>query len=261
MRSLASYNNSGSGAQNNNTGSGNQTNTNNSNFNEQNITIFQRSDRNFVINLQVNNPRDEKRRIERSRTALQQEYHRMVFKNDTFRQWRSQEDRSLLWVKGGAGKGKTMFTCDVIDELESSGAQPFYFFCHTTDPRLNTATAVLRGLLYMILCQSPHLATSLREKHVERWQPGRELFRFEDANCWDSLCKMIFDALRDKSLQNAVLIIDAIDECVFGFDLLMEFIARLSSACYRIVVSSGKWPITQSTAEASKNPICLELNE
>ncbi|KAF1938340.1 hypothetical protein EJ02DRAFT_354742, partial [Clathrospora elynae] len=67
----------------------------------------------------------------------------------------------LLWVKGDPGKGKTMLLCGIINKLHSSLPRTgllSYFFCQATDSRINSATAVLRGLLYMLVKQQPSLA-------------------------------------------------------------------------------------------------------
>jgi hypothetical protein len=69
-------------------------------------------------------------------------------------QWRQEPDSGLLWVKGNPGKSKMMLLCGLIDELQSSMSQSVllsYFFCQVTDMRINSATAVLRGLLYMLV--------------------------------------------------------------------------------------------------------------
>ena len=61
-----------------------------------------------------------------------------------------------------------MLLCGVINELQSSMPQTAllsYFFCQATDSRINNATAVLRGLLYMLVHQQPSLALHIRKKH------------------------------------------------------------------------------------------------
>jgi hypothetical protein len=71
----------------------------------------------------------------------------------------------LLWVKGDPGKGKTILLCGIVNELKKSIAKTdllSYFFCQATDSRINNATAVLRGLLYLLVDHQPvaHLAYS-----------------------------------------------------------------------------------------------------
>jgi Ni2+-binding GTPase involved in maturation of urease and hydrogenase len=66
----------------------------------------------------------------------------------------------LLLVKGDPGKGKTMLLCGIINELEkpiSKTGLLSYFFCQATDSRINSATAVLRSLIYMPVIQQPSL--------------------------------------------------------------------------------------------------------
>ncbi|KAL7943955.1 hypothetical protein V8C42DRAFT_327284 [Trichoderma barbatum] len=46
-----------------------------------------------------------------------------------------------------------MLLCGIIDELRSTEDPVLvsFFFCQRTDSRLNSATAVLRGLLYLLV--------------------------------------------------------------------------------------------------------------
>jgi hypothetical protein len=113
-------------------------------------------------------PRDDKKRILETKGGLLADSYRWVLDNITFRQWQKDEYSRLLWVKGDPGKGKTMLLCGVIDELQSSmprSAFLSYFFCQATDTRINSATAVLRGLLYMVVQQQPSLVSHIRKKH------------------------------------------------------------------------------------------------
>lgn len=59
----------------------------------------------------------------------------------------------MLWVRGDPGKGKTMLLCWIIDELQTIAptANISFFFCQAMDDRINNATTVLRGLIYMLV--------------------------------------------------------------------------------------------------------------
>jgi hypothetical protein len=67
----------------------------------------------------------------------------------------------LLWLSGGPGKGKTMLSIFLIEELDkiaqSQGALLAYFFCDNRDNRRNTAVAILRGLIYQLIQRRPKL--------------------------------------------------------------------------------------------------------
>ena len=107
-----------------------------------------------VQDLRPSDPRDDKKRIEETKGGLVADSYRWVLNNTAFRQWHNDQHSRLLWVKGDPGKGKTMLLCGVINELQSCIPQTAllsYFFCQATDSRINSATAVLRGLLYMLM--------------------------------------------------------------------------------------------------------------
>ncbi|KAF2820928.1 HET-domain-containing protein [Ophiobolus disseminans] len=179
-----------------------------------------------VRDIRHTDPRHDKKRIEDTKGGLLADSYRRVLNNTTFQQWQQDPQSGLLWVKGDPGKGKTMLLCGIINELQkaTNDATVSHFFCQATDSRLNSATAVLRGLLYMLVVQQPSLISHLRKKHD---YAGKSLF--EDANAWIALTEIFVDVLRDPSLRPTCLIIDAIDECVTA-DLpkLLEFIAKQS---------------------------------
>jgi hypothetical protein len=103
-----------------------------------------------------------------------------VLHNDDFQRWRDDGQSPLLWIKGDPGKGKTMLLCGIINELEKSitdtGTLSF-FFCQAADARINSATAVLRGLIYLLINRQLSLISHVRKKY----DPARKQV-FEDAN-------------------------------------------------------------------------------
>ena len=53
-----------------------------------------------------------------------------------------------------------MLLCGIVNELKKSTAATellSYFFCQATDSRINNATAVLRGLLYLLVDLTPNV--------------------------------------------------------------------------------------------------------
>ncbi|KAF1963886.1 HET-domain-containing protein [Bimuria novae-zelandiae CBS 107.79] len=207
-------------------------------------------------------PRDDKKRIKETKGGLLADSYRWVLDNITFRQWQEDQDSRLLWVKGDPGKGKTMLLCGIVNELQDSMPQNAllsYFFCQATDSRINNATAVLRGLLYMLVDQRPSLAVHVRKKHN---RAGRSLF--DDANAWVALTEIFADVLRDGSLGTTYMIVDALDECVTDLPKLLGFVAKQSSASPRVkwIVSSRNWPAIEEELERAehKTRLSLELN-
>jgi hypothetical protein len=212
-----------------------------------------------IQDIRQTNPRDDKTRIEETKGGLLADSYRWVLDNITFRQWHDDQTSQLLWVKGDPGKGKTMLLCGVINELQSSIPQTAllsYFFCQATDSRINSATAVLRGLLYMLMHQQPSLTSHVRKKYD---YAGKSLF--EDANAWVALLEIFADVLQDASLSTTYLVIDALDECVTDLPKLLAFIAKQSSASSRVkwIVSSRNWPDIEEELERAEHKIRLSL--
>jgi hypothetical protein len=208
------------------------------------------------------NSRHDKKRVEETKGGLLAGAYRWVLDNNTFQQWQQEPESRLLWVKGDPCKGKTMLLCGVIDELQdlTSKLTPFsYFFCQVTDSRINGATAVLRGLLYMIVDQQPSLAVHVRKKHD---RAGGSLFN--DANAWVALTEIFATVLQDTGLRTTYLILDALDECTTNRLELLRFIAEQSSASSRIkwIVSNRNWPAIEEQLERAehKTRLSLELN-
>lgn len=214
-----------------------------------------------IQDIHQTDPRDDKKRIEDTKGGLLTDSYRWILDNTTFRQWHEDQHSRLLWVKGDPGKGKTMLLCGIINELQDSPQTTLlsYFFCQATDKRINSATAVLRGLLYMLVHQQPSLVSHVRKKYD---YAGKSLF--DDANAWVALTEIFADVLRDASLSTTYLIIDALDECVTDQSKLLRFVAKQSSASSRVkwIVSSRNWPAIEEQIEQAehKKRLSLELN-
>lgn len=104
--------------------------------------------------LRLADPCDDKKRIEETKGGLLADSYRWILENSDFQRWRDDQQSQLLWVNRDPGKGKTMLLCGIINELNELIAKKallFYFFCQATDLRINNATAVLRGLLYLLV--------------------------------------------------------------------------------------------------------------
>ena len=214
-----------------------------------------------IQDLRLTDPRDDKKRIEETKGGLLEDSYRWIFHNARFHQWHNEPQNRLLWINGDPGKGKTMLLCGIVNEMKSPAKTALlaYFFCQATDARINNATAVLRGLLYMLVDQQPLLASHIRKKHDHA---GKALFK--DANAWVALYEIFINILQDPSLNSTHMIIDALDECVEDLLKLLDFIVKQSSASPHVkwIVSSRNWPdIEERLAKAEQGvKLSLELN-
>ncbi|RKL08734.1 Vegetative incompatibility protein HET-E-1 [Fusarium oxysporum] len=199
------------------------------------------TDRDCLRDLRVTDPRDDKRRIETVNGGLLRDTYSWILAHKDFQQWRDGEQGRLLWIEGGPGMGKTMLLVGIVDELEKLtpdiGILSF-FFCQETDWRINNATAVLRGLIYLLVAQQPSLISHILERYEVA---GRSLF--EDANAFVALSRIFQDMLQDPILAAAYLVIDALDECRTDLPQLLNLItnvSRISSSRVKWIVSSRR---------------------
>ena len=221
---------------------------------------LEKEDQECIQHLRLTDPYDDKKRIEETKGGLIEDSYRWVFENADFQQWRDDEHSHLLWIKGDPGKGKTMLLCGIINQLEKPavGACLSFFFCQATDLRINSATAVLRGLIYLIVKQQPSLISHIQESYRDA---GKQLF--EDVNAWSALSRIFISILEDANLKSAYLIIDALDECITDLEKLLRLIVQKSaSPRVKWIVSSRNRPDIEEWLErvGHKVRLCLELN-
>jgi hypothetical protein len=213
-----------------------------------------------IRDIRNTDPRDDKTRIQDTKGGLLEDSYQWIFDNPSFRQWRNNSSESrLLWIKGDPGKGKTMLLCGIIDDLQKAKKNLVsYFFCQAADSGISSATAALRGLLYLLVSQQPSLISSVRKKYDHG---GKAIF--EDANAWVALTEIFADVLKDPILRDTTyLIIDALDECVTDLPKLLDFVALQSRKAPHVkwIVSSRNWPEIEESLGSASHRLSLELN-
>lgn len=151
-----------------------------------------------------------------------------------------------------------MLLCGIVDHLETKLGQGrlLAYFCQATDGRINDATAVLRGLIFILLNQDPSLVLHMKKKYSVA---GKALFH--DVNAWRALCEVFTDILQDPKLQGVRLVVDALDECVTGLEQLLDLITRTSqSTSVQWLVSSRNWPQIEEQLCNVVQRFSLEVN-
>ncbi|KIW32636.1 uncharacterized protein PV07_04166 [Cladophialophora immunda] len=216
-----------------------------------------------IKDIRLIDPIDHKQDIEDKRGGLLKGSYRWIIEHSDFQNWRSGEQRRLLWIEGDPGKGKTMLLCGIIDELKESMNKTdllSFYFLEAANSQVSNATAVPRGLIYMLVCQQPSLISHIRNKYEHS---GKALF--EDSNAWFALCDIFRDILQDHNLNKTFLIVDALDECsAADLPKLLGFIVKMSSISPHVkwLVSSRRWPSIERGLDEieSKVRVRLELN-
>ncbi|KAK3614744.1 hypothetical protein LTR22_027677 [Elasticomyces elasticus] len=215
-----------------------------------------------VRDLRLSNPYDDKKRIEHTKGGLLVDAYDWILEHPQYVRWRDSGQRRMLWIRGDPGKGKTMLLCGIINELKNQLAERdglSYFFCQANDARINNATAVLRGLILLLVDQQPSLTSHIQEEYD---RSSKNLF--EDGNAWFALSDIFTRMLQDSSFRRVYLIVDALDECVEGGDRLLDLIGQttLISTKVKWLVSSRNWPsIREQIASVNDHDeVSLELN-
>ncbi|KAH7254734.1 hypothetical protein B0J15DRAFT_559062 [Fusarium solani] len=216
-------------------------------------------DQECLVDLLLTDPQKDKERIQTIRgSPLWSSYH-WILEHPGYGKFTNDASSRVLWIKGDPGKGKTMLICGIIDQLDRSTDPLSYFFCQATEKDQSGDTAVMRGLIYMILDHYPSLMSKLR---VEYDKKKKKLF--EGPNTSLLLDKVLTEMLQDPILKDAIFIIDALDECKTGRSNLVKLIVKLSSSCRaKWIVSSRDWPEIKEEFRGIQGlvPITLEDEE
>ncbi|KAH6648991.1 WD40-repeat-containing domain protein [Truncatella angustata] len=218
------------------------------------------AERNTLLkSLKWTDPTLDKDRIERTKGGVYEQSSRWILAHSSYRQWRHEETK-LLWIKGGAGKGKTMLLVAVTKELRPytklarPGADSFlsFFFCQNTDDRLNNAVAILKGLIYQLLVQDSSLISCLKD-HYDRM--GKEVFdAANNVNAFDALSNVFRQMIGYPGLGTIYLAVDALDECEVGLPELLDLIRETCLQENRL-----KWIVTSRNHVNVDESLALSL--
>ncbi|KAJ5380537.1 G-protein beta WD- 40 repeats containing protein [Penicillium cataractarum] len=162
-----------------------------------------------------------------------------ILQDPQYKNWQTGDNVCLLWIKGGAGKGKTMLSIGIIEELsrlQHESTIVTYFFCQNSDCELNTLRAIITGLILGLMNQQTTLRQSLRR----RWDTINDRFE-EDVTSWRTLWNIFMEMLEWCKCQRVYIIVDALDEC--QSDGIADF--------FKLIVRNGldrpakiKWMLT-----------------
>jgi len=151
--------------------------------------------------------------LKKAKDKLLHQSFEWVLQNSQYLSWRDGNDVCLLWIKGGAGKGKTMMSIGLIEVLSQEqdmgkSAVVTYSFCQNADNELNTIASVIKGLIFRLISQREDVKESLRR----RWDSKNNRF-IEDVKSWRALWSIFLEMLDRCDCSRIYIIVDALDEC------------------------------------------------
>ncbi|KAL6833391.1 ankyrin repeat-containing domain protein [Trichoderma sp. SZMC 28015] len=131
--------------------------------------------------------------------------------NETYQSWLD-GGVQCLWITGGPGKGKTMLSIFLTEELERRTQENkatellLFYFC-TPDEKHSSAVAILRGLAYQLIRKRPNLVNYILSD-FESTGKTQETLSSPNA-LWMVLEKL----LQAPELGTVFCVLDGLDEC------------------------------------------------
>ncbi|PMD15918.1 hypothetical protein NA56DRAFT_323603 [Hyaloscypha hepaticicola] len=184
------------------------------------------TDRKYFEDLNVSYPDLDMEKIEKNKGGLRGDVYGWVLDSDQYAAVTNWEDNGkpdaasspLMWVRGDPGMGKTMLMIGIIHEFGNGivdhAPSLCYFFCQAANEQdTNSATTILRSLVWMLLLQQPKLIEHVRFEHTAR--KAENLFN-DKRYAWDHASRIFKNILEDPQLRPVYFVIDALDECSEG---------------------------------------------
>ncbi|MCJ1392832.1 hypothetical protein MMC18_005704, partial [Xylographa bjoerkii] len=177
----------------------------------------------------LTDPRDDREQLIQAKGSMVDGTCEWIKSNKLYHSWLHSHSQ-LLWLSGGPGKGKTMLSIFLAEELErtSKHSQDILFlqyFCDNKDEKRKTATTIIRGLIFQLL-------QSRREffNHILPSFKIQEASLFTDSS-FETLWRIFESMVCDTILGTTYCVLDGLDECDEASleVLLTKFVALLST--------------------------------
>lgn len=162
--------------------------------------------------LQCPDPFVVKSRLKETKDKLVFKAIEWILRNPQYCRWQNGDDVRLLWIRGGAGKGKTMMSIGLVEQFSLDDSSIItYFFCQETDYQLNSMEGIIKGLIRQLIRQRKELIEFLQC----RWDPAGASFT-ENMSSWRRLWDVLLEMINHCRRQRVYVVVDAIDECQNG---------------------------------------------
>lgn len=125
---------------------------------------------------------------------------------------------------------------DLSDRISSFAPSVSYYFCQGTDQSAqNSAAAVVRSLIWMLVAQQPELLKHIRHEHERQ---HRDVIFRDERNALEAASRILKNMLMNAG--SVYLIVDALDECDPDLETLLQLISTSSKYCKEVkwIVSS-----------------------
>ncbi|KAM0477860.1 hypothetical protein ACHAPX_005626 [Trichoderma viride] len=215
------------------------------------------ADKSFLQAISKTDPVHDKKRILLFKGPMLWDAYNWILGHREFNRWRHTKESGVFWIKGDTGKGKTMLLCGIIEDLEqnSQNANLSYFFRQAMDYRINTASAVVGGLITSLLKRYSALLPHIREKYADGAQD-----QLDGTNTLVILCDIFETITNDPGLEDVICVVDALDECVKDCRYLLDFIVKTSGRIKWLLSSRNEKDIEKGLDQIPHR-LVLELKD
>jgi len=190
----------------------------------------------YLRDLYITDPRYDKQRLEEAKGGILPAACEWILSQAAWQTWRYDTDARLLWIKGGPGTGKTMLFGYIIDQVVSGMGEDdeiAYFFCEEGNRETSSASAVLRGLCYMLITRSKTPDKRLLDI-VGEVSDGAGAKAFDGPGAWyrlEKMFRMILRSLGTKRIGGTIfLLVDALNECSENLQNLLRLVVDLTGS-------------------------------
>ena len=197
----------------------------------------------------LTNPLDDREQLIQAKGSRVDGTCEWIKSNELYNSWLHSHFQ-LLWLSGGPGKGKTMLSIFLAEELEQTAKRTqdrlfLQYFCDNKDEKRKTAVSIIRGLMFQLL-QS-------RQKLFNHILPSFRIQKdslFADSS-FETLWRIFESMVCDPLIGTAYCVLDGLDECdeTSSEVLLNKFAALLSvktnrlPACHlNLIIVSREFP-------------------
>ena len=160
----------------------------------------------------LTDPKDDREKLIQTKGSLVSGTCDWIKANELYISWLRSPHSQLLWLSGGPGKGKTMLSIFIAEDLERAARRMpdvtfLQYFCDDRDEKRSSAVAIIRGLMFQLLNQRPTLVNHI----LPSFQTQKEsLF---SASAFETLWRVFQSMVLDPNVGTVYCILDGLDEC------------------------------------------------